>query len=142
MLAAFLLGLVAGLRTFTAPAVLWILRHGGLWGYALGVAALLEYAGDLHPKAASRTAAGPLIARLASGAFCGWAVTAGTGVVPLGILLGACGALAGAYGGLPIRLRAISLVGAVPAGILEDCLAIALAAVVVQRLVHVGGLAV
>ena len=142
MLAAFLLGLVAGLRTFTAPAILWILRHGGLWGYALGVAALLEYAADLHPKAASRTAAGPLIARLASGGFCGWAVTTGTGSEIWGILLGACGALVGAYGGLAIRLRAIALAGAVPAAILEDCVAIALAVAVVLELVHPRGLAV
>lgn len=136
MLAAFLLGLVAGLRTFTAPAVLWLLRHGGYPADGLGVLALLEYGADLHPAAASRTAAGPLIARLASGAFCGWAVTNGTELMPWGVALGVAGALVGAFGGLRARLRAIALVGAVPAAILEDCVAIALAVVVVLGLVR------
>ena len=122
---ALLLGVVSGLRTFTGVAALWLLRHTGPVAYGLGVVALLEYLGDLHPKAPPRTAATGLSARLLAGVFCGWAVTAAAGTSPIaGAVLGACGALIGAYGGLALRLRAISLVGSVPAALLEDVVAV------------------
>lgn len=125
LVVALLLGAVAGLRTFTAPALLWILRHGGPIGYVLGGLALLEYAGDLYPGTPARTAPAGLIPRLLSGAFCGWALTApGGSWVILGTLLGACGALIGTYSGLAVRLWAIARIGRVPAALLEDGVAI------------------
>jgi uncharacterized membrane protein len=131
-LAAFLLGIVAGLRVFTAPAVLWLIRHPGPLAYGLGVVALLEYAGDLSPRAPSRTAPTSLIARLLSGGFCGWALSvAGGGGVVLCVVLGMCGALVGAYGGLAVRLKLMSLLGSVPAALLEDVVAIAAAVAIV-----------
>jgi uncharacterized membrane protein len=130
-----LLGIVAGLRTLTAPAVLLLVRHRSAAAYVLAVGALLEYAGDLYPKTPSRTGAAGLIARLASGGFCGWVITVPTGgSIALGVVLGLAGALVGAYGGLAVRVRAIDLIGRVPAALLEDAVAIAGAAVVVLML--------
>jgi uncharacterized membrane protein len=127
-LAALVLGLVAGLRTLTAPAVLWLVRHRSPVAYALGVLALLEFVGDLSPKSPPRTAAAGLVARLISGAFCGWALTAPAGRPGLvGAAIGAAGALAGAYLGLAARTRAISSIGRVPAALVEDAVAIAVA---------------
>ena len=109
-------------------------RRGGL-AAALGVAALLEYAGDLYPKAPSRTAPGLLVARIVSGATCGsLAVDWREDAPALGAILGAAGAVAGAYGGLAVRTRVAAILGAVPAGILEDVVAIAIALAVVDAL--------
>lgn len=134
LLAIFILGIVAGLRTFTAPAVLWLMRHYGVWAIVLGVLAILEYAGDLYPAAPARTRGFGLIARLVSGAFVGWAmaVPAG-GAAALGAIVGAIGALTGAYGGLALRRAAAAAIGAVPAALLEDAVAIGLAVLVVGR---------
>lgn len=133
--AALLLGVVTGLRTFTALAVLWLVRHAGPIAFVLGGAAIFEYGFDLYPKAPARTSGGGLLGRLFAGAFCGWAVTSATGSTPIiGILLGACGALIGAYGGLAARRRATSAIGSVPAALLEDAIAIAGAVAIVLKL--------
>ncbi len=129
-LAALLLGMVAGLRTFTAPAVLALMRHRSLWAYILALAALAEYAADLYPKAPARTGIPGLTARIVSGAACGWVVAAGASPW-LGAALGVLGALAGAYGGLALRRRAIGAIGSVPAALLEDAVAIAGAVAIV-----------
>jgi uncharacterized membrane protein len=134
--AAALIGVVAGLRTFTAPAVLWLVRHRSPVAYLLGVLALLEFAGDLSPKTPARTGLVGLSARVISGAFCGAAITAAAGhSLFIGALLGALGALVGAYGGLAARLRAIALIGPIPAALLEDAIAIAGAVAIVTELV-------
>ncbi|HTU82653.1 MAG TPA: hypothetical protein VMF61_11020 [Candidatus Acidoferrales bacterium] len=134
LLAAFLLGLVAGLRTFTAPALLWLVRHGGVWSIVLAIAVLLEYAADLHPKAPPRTRAAGSIARMLSGAFCGWQLAiAGNAPVIDGAVLGALGAIAGAYAGLTLRTRAAAAIGNVPAGIIEDVVAIAAGLLIVTH---------
>jgi uncharacterized membrane protein len=123
--AAALIGVVTGLRTFTGLAVLWVMRHRSVWAFLLAIAAVAEYAGDLSPKAPSRTALPGLAARLVSGVFCGWVIAgAGNGSVWAGALLGAAGAIAGAYGGLALRECAIGTIGAVPAALLEDAVAI------------------
>ncbi|MGC1381064.1 MAG: hypothetical protein WA814_08585 [Candidatus Baltobacteraceae bacterium] len=131
-LAAFLLGIVAGLRTFTAPAVLWLMRHRGPAAYVLGVLALLEFAGDLYPRTPCRTSPPGLVARLVSGGFCGGALAAAAGSsIPIAVALGVAGALVGAYGGLAARLRTIALIGSTPAAIVEDLIAIAGAVAIV-----------
>jgi|SRR5579862_103601 len=135
VLLAFLLGVVSGLRTFTAPAVLWIMRHGEPWAYVLSAGALFEYFLDVQPKAPPRTGAAGLVFRLLSGAFVGWWAAAAGGISPaLGALVGAIGALAGAYGGLAVRTRAAAALGNVASGLLEDFVAIAAAVVIVARL--------
>lgn len=125
LLAAFLLGCVAGLRTFTAPAVLWLMRHTSVLAYLFGVAALAEYFSDLLPNAPARTNILPLIVRMASGAFCAWGLTwSGGGSTIAAAVAGALGAVVGAYGGLALRMRAIALIGRVPAALAEDLIAI------------------
>lgn len=126
LLAAFLLGCVAGLRTFTAPAVLWMIRHTSLLAYLLAVAALAEYLVDLLPNVPARTSLGPLLARIVSGAFCGFGLawSNGTAAIVTAAAAGAIGAVVGAYGGLALRTRAIALFGRVPAALAEDLVAI------------------
>lgn len=134
LVAAALLGICCGLRTFTALAILWLVRHPGPAAWCIAVLALLEYAADLHPKAPPRTGATGLIARICTGAFCGGAVFAGgnRGAVAAGAVVGGVCAIVGAYAGLAARLRAIRLVGRVPAALLEDGVAaVASAAIVV-----------
>lgn len=132
---AFLLGVVSGLRTFTAPAVLWIMRYGGPWAYVLGAAAVFEYIYDVHPNAPPRTSMFSSILRLLSGAFVGWWAAVVTSVSPpSGAILGAIGALLGAYGSSAVRRRAIAAMGNVASGLLEDIVAIAAAVVIVARL--------
>ena len=131
---ALLLGAVAGLRTLTPPAVLLRVRRPSRTANVLAVMALAEYAADLYPKAPARTAPGPLLARIVSGAFCGWFVSRSTPARAVaGAGLGALGAVAGAYAGLSLRRRAMARFGPVPAAIGEDFVALA-SAVLVARL--------
>jgi uncharacterized membrane protein len=129
------LGFLAGLRTFTAPAVLLLMRRGTPLAYALGVLALAEYALDLYPKTPARTTPFGLLARACSGAFCGWTVTSSSGSSgAAGALAGAVAAVVGAYAGLAARSRAIGRIGRVPAALLEDVLAAAASVAVVAHL--------
>ena len=114
-------------RKLTVPEPVMVLAAG----------ALLEDAGDLNPKTPSRTAPVGLIARLLSGGFCGWWLTAPTGAsIVTGVLLGAFGALLGTFAGLSARRRAISLIGRIPAALLEDLVAIAAAIAIVTYAAH------
>jgi uncharacterized membrane protein len=119
--AALVFGLVAGLRTVTAEAVYFGLR-GGVLGVIFPIAAIGEYIADVYPKTPPRTTPGPVFIRCASGAFMGWTVAR----VP-GVIAGIFGALIGTFGGYRLRLWLIARVGAIPAAIVEDVLAIALA---------------
>ncbi|MGA8326262.1 MAG: hypothetical protein WB757_09285 [Candidatus Cybelea sp.] len=134
--AAALLGVIAGLRTLTAPAVFWLERHRSPVAYFLGFLAFWELAADLHPSTPARTGLLGLSARVISGAFCGGAVMATVGgSLFIGALLGAIGAVVGAYAGLAARIRAIALIGRIPAALLEDAIAIAGAIAIVTELV-------
>ena len=90
LLLAFLIGVVCGLRSLTAPAVMawaahrgWIeLGHtrlhflGSLAAVAVfTVGAVVELVSDKLPKAPNRTAPVGLIARIVLGALCGAALT-------------------------------------------------------------------
>ena len=121
IVAALLFGIVAGLRTVTGEAVYFGMR-GGVWGIVFVVAAIGEYIVDLLPQTPARTQIGPLVLRSISGGFMGW-LAAGTPGAAAGVI-GAAGAT---FGGYTLRLRLIALLGAIPAGLLEDVLAVALA---------------
>jgi uncharacterized membrane protein len=133
LLLGFGLGIVAGLRTFT-PIAAVLLARGGVWGIVFAVAAAGEYVVDVLPNTPSRTGAMGLSARIVSGAFAGWMIAgmhAGSGLA--GAIAGIAGALIGTFAGHTARLAAIARIGGYPAAIVEDLVAIGLAAIVVTR---------
>jgi len=125
LLLAFLLGIVAGLRVLTAPAALFLAR-GGIVGYILAVGAVGEYIADMMPNIPSRIALPSIVVRPLSGAVVGWFMA---GIA--GACAGVIGALLGTYGGYAARVAAIAKIGAIPAALIEDIIAVALAAFVV-----------
>lgn len=127
------LGFVSGLRAFTAPAAV-MLSRGGVAGIVLAVFAIGEYVVDALPMTPSRTALPSIVVRPLSGAFVGWTICAmHGGSVVAGAILGIIGALAGTYAGHAARVAAIARIGAIPAALTEDVVAIALAAFLVTR---------
>jgi uncharacterized membrane protein len=139
-LAAGLFGVIAGLRTFTAPAVVtWAVHFGrldltGSWLAFLGNAwvrwlltglALFELFFDQSPRAARRTVPSQFAGRLITGALSGGAVGASDGHALAGALAGILGAVAGTLAGLRARTRlAHALHDDRPAGLIEDAVAI------------------
>ena len=148
---AFGIGVVAGLRSFTAPAVTAWAAHLGWLGlsgshlvfmgsaWAVGIfslAALFEFVVDQLPSTSARTAPGPLTARIITGALSAACLSiAGRAPVWLAIVMGAIGALVGAFGGYRSRvglvraLRAPDFAIAIP----EDLVAIGLGLLLVSR---------
>lgn len=134
LIAAFALGFVAGLRAFTAPAALFLAR-GGIIGIILAFLAVAELIGDMLPQIPSRTSPPALIARILSGGVVGWIIAgANSSFAPVGAIIGVVGALVGAYGGRVVRIAAIERIGAIPSALVEDVVAIALAAFIVTSL--------
>ena len=151
LLLAFGIGVVAGLRSLTAPAVVsWAAHFGWLhlqdsplafmastWTMVIfSVLAVVEFVADQLPNTPARTAAIGLSARIVTGALCGACLAvAGTASLWLGALLGAVGAIAGAFGGYHARVGLVrALKGpdfaiAVP----EDLVAIGLGLFFVSR---------
>lgn len=133
LLLALAIGFVSGLRTFTSLAAIFLVR-GGVWGYVLGVCAIGEYVADTMPWIPSRTMPPSVVIRSVSGAIAGWLITTAQGGSAIaGAIAGIIGALLGTFGGHAARIAAIARIGALPAAILEDAVAIALAAFVVTR---------
>ena len=133
LLLALGLGVVSGLRVFTSVAAALLVR-GGLWGIIAAVAAVVEYVIDALPNCPSRTRPMGLAARAVSGALVGWMIAmmhGGSGA--FGAIAGIIGAMIGAFGGHAARIAAIARIGAYPAAIAEDLVAIGLAALIVTR---------
>ena len=142
-LAALVIGIVAGLRTMTAPtAVAWAARLGWLplqgtslaWlgnapvAIGLTVLALGEWVGDQLPSTPSRTVPVQFGARLVSGGFSGAAIGLAHGSAVPGLIAGLVGAAIGTLGGRAARGALASAFGSDrPAAILEDGAAVALA---------------
>ena len=151
LFSAFGIGVVAGLRSLTAPAVVsWAAYLGWLnleesplafMGsiFTVWIASLLalgELGADLSPRIPRRTAAGPLAGRLLMGGFCGACLTAAAGQLhSVGALLGAFGALIGAFAGYELRRRLVAgwNIRDVFVALTEDAMAIGLAAFLVTR---------
>jgi uncharacterized membrane protein len=133
LLLAVAIGFVSGLRTFTSLAAICLVR-GGVWGYVLAVCAIAEYIADATPWIPSRTRPPSIAVRSLSGAVAGWllAITMGGPAIG-GAIAGIIGALLGTFVGHAARIAAIARIGALPAAILEDAIAIGLAAVIVTR---------
>lgn len=123
--AAILLGLAAGLRTFSAPAALALSRRApGGPRSALLAAAAAELIADKLPAMPSRLSRRGLLARLASSSISGGVVAGRPGA-----LSGAGAALIGAVCGH----RARGAFAGVPAALAEDGLALALASLGAAR---------
>jgi uncharacterized membrane protein len=124
---ALLIGIVAGLRSMTAPAaVAWAAHLGSLRlddtplaflssavaAYVFTALMLGELVADKLPKTPSRTRPGPFVGRIVTGGLSGAAVMAGTGgSLVLGALLGGVGAASGAIGGYTARTRLVVALG-------------------------------
>ena len=134
LILAFILGVVAGLRVFTGVGV-WFLHSNGLWRILAPIAALGEYVADAMPWIPARTTIFPsVILRTISGGFAGWLVSGRMGgSVIAAIAVGVVGAVIGTFGGYSVRIWLIDRIGAVPAAIVEDVIAIALAVGVVHQ---------
>src|SRR5881296_1356050 len=134
---AFLIGVVAGLRAMTAPAVVsWGARLGWLhlentWlaflgsaitPYLLSVAAIGELINDKLPKTPSRKAPPSFAVRVVIGALCGAALGAQSQALIGGLLAGVLGAVAGTLGGYEGRTRLVKATGGndLPIALLED----------------------
>jgi len=148
---AFFIGVFAGLRSMTAPAVTaWAARLGWLslrtplsWLGSLPavilftLCALGELVADKLPKTPSRMAPVGLVARILTGALSGAAVYyAGSnqGYWP-GAILGAVGGVAGCFGGYLARKNLVKALGTPDyvVAIVEDLVAIGGSLFVVSR---------
>jgi uncharacterized membrane protein len=144
---AFGIGIVAGLRSLTAPAAVawaahlgWINLHGtplafmsSVWAVLIfGILAIVELIADQLPSTPSRTAPVGLSARIVSGACLG---VAGGATLWQGALAGVLGGIAGAFGGYQARvglvraLRVADFAVAIP----EDLIAIGLGLFLASR---------
>jgi uncharacterized membrane protein len=151
LLLAFLIGVVCGLRSLTAPAVVaWAAHRGWIHlnqarlhflGSTAAVVvftlfAVFELVADQLPSAPSRTAPPGLIARIVLGALCGAAIAAsGAQSIAIGALLGTTGGVAGAFGGYHVRTRLVKALK-VPDFViatLEDAVAIGAGLFLVSR---------
>jgi uncharacterized membrane protein len=148
---AITIGIVAGLRSLTAPAVVAWAAHlgwlnlkssplhfvGSVWAVAVfAVMAMGEFVADLLPNTPSRTAPVGLSARIITGGLSGATLAvAGGAPIWLGATLGALGGVVGAFGGYRARVGLVRTLHlpdfavAIP----EDLIAIGLGVLVVSR---------
>jgi uncharacterized membrane protein len=147
---AFLIGVIAGLRSLTAPAVVsWAARLGWLHlentslaflgfaatPYILTVLAIGELIADKLPKTPSRKAPPGFIARIVTGGLSGAALGAASQAMLAGLVAGVIGAVVGTLGGYEFRVRLVKAAGGkdLPIALLEDVIAIGGAFLIVAR---------
>jgi uncharacterized membrane protein len=139
---AFGIGVVAGLRALTAPAVVcwaahlhWINLQGthlAFMGTIFAVviftlAAIGEIVNDKLPKTPPRTATPSLVIRMFLGAFAAATLSVGIGgSLSIGALLGIIGALVGTFGGYYVRKGIVKALRSPdwPIALLEDAIAV------------------
>jgi uncharacterized membrane protein len=142
LVCAFLLGVVAGLRSMLAPTIVsWFARNGVLaignsplafMGYQftpviLTVFAIGELIVDKLPKTPSRKAPTGFIARIVTGSLSGATIGAAGNSLVTGLILGAAGAIVGTLGGAAARGKLAAVFGRdLPAALVEDASAIAM----------------
>lgn len=150
LLFAFLIGVFAGLRSLTAPAITAWAAHLGWFKLErplsligslpsvviFTVLALAELVADKLPKTPSRTSPPGLIARIVMGGLTGACIAAGGGQgALLGAVLGAVGGVVGCFGGYQARVRLVKALGTpdIYVALVEDLVAIAGCLWVVSR---------
>ncbi|ACS59782.1 conserved hypothetical protein (plasmid) [Rhizobium leguminosarum bv. trifolii WSM1325] len=140
LLLALLIGVIAGLRTMTAPAAV-------AWGAALGwfdvsqtplafmgyqwtpwiftLLAIVELIADQLPTTPSRKVPMQFGARIVSGALAGATIGAASSLLFGGLIAGVIGAVIGTYGGATVRGRLAASFGKdLPAALIEDAVAV------------------
>jgi uncharacterized membrane protein len=151
-MAAFLIGVIAGLRSMTAPAVAawaahlqWLNLQNSPLSFMGSTAAVVvftlgalgELVADKLPSTPSRTKPAGLISRVLLGGLAGAAVAAaGSQSILLGAVLGVAGGIGGAFGGYEVRRRLVRAVK-VPdfvVACVEDAVAIGGGLFIVSRL--------
>ena len=146
-LLALLIGVVAGLRTMTAPAAVSIgaaagwLSLDGTWAAFMGhwiavailsIAAIAELITDQLPSTPSRKVPQQFGARIVTGALSGAVIGAAAGLTIGTLIAGVVGAVMGTYGGAEARSRLAAAFGKdLPAALIEDVVAIAAAIIIV-----------
>src|SRR6266436_8461642 len=143
LLLAFGIGIIAGLRSLTAPAVAaWAAHRGwlGLQGTSLSflgstaavaiftILAVVDLVADQLPSTPARTKPPGLIARILLGGLWGAAIAlAGGQSAAVGACLGAIGGIVGALVGYQVRTRLVQAlkVPDIVIAVLEDLVAIA-----------------
>ncbi|HEX7322511.1 MAG TPA: glycine zipper 2TM domain-containing protein [Mycobacterium sp.] len=138
---ALLIGVVAGLRSLTAPAVVawaallhWINMDGTWAAWAghpvtvaiLSVAAVAELIVDLLPNVPARTAPVPFAARIILGAFAGAVIGTAWDYTWTGLGAGMIGAVLGTVAGYKVRQRLVAGNDQhdLPVALLEDAIAV------------------
>ena len=143
------IGIVAGLRSLLAPAVIaWAAHFDLLNLYAsplafmgsraavaiFSILAIGELIADKLPMIPKRTAPAPLMVRVVTGGLCGACLCAAVGKSLLaGTLLGGIGGIVGAFLGYGIRRRLDLHVKDLVVAACEDLVAIGLALFLVSR---------
>ena len=139
-LPSLLIGIVAGLRAMTAPAITCWSAHigwldlsgtrlaflGNAWArWILTLFALVELVTDQLPSTPSRRVPVQFGTRLVAGALSGAAIGASRGVLLGGIVAGMVGAVIGTLGGHAFRARLATAFGSDrPAAFIEDAVAV------------------
>ena len=146
----FLIGVIAGLRAMTAPAVVsWAGRLGwlhlektplGFLGfsatpYILTVLAIGELIADKLPNAQSRKAPLGFCGRIMTGGLSGAAIGMANQSLLAGIVLGVLGAIVGTLAGYQVRVQSVKAIGGkdLPIALLEDLIAVGGAFFIVSR---------
>src|SRR5438445_7606007 len=148
---AFGVGVAAGLRSLSPPAVVawaahlgWMKLNGSPFAFMgstitvviFSLLAVFELIGDLRPSTPKRTAPVPLSARILMGGLCGACLYAANNQpLVIGAILGAVGGVIGAFAGYEIRRRLVAAlhVKDIFVALLGDLVAIGLACFFVSR---------
>jgi uncharacterized membrane protein len=151
LLLTFCIGLVAGLRSLTAPAVVAWAAHlgwinlsgsplafmGSMWAVGLfTILALAELVADQLPSTPARTAPVGLGARIVTALLCGACLgIAGGASLWLGAIVAVIGALVGTFGGYRARVGLVKSLHApdIAIAVPEDLIAIGLGLLIVTR---------
>ncbi|EGL64105.1 hypothetical protein AGRO_3154 [Agrobacterium sp. ATCC 31749] len=147
ILLSILIGTVAGLRAMTAPAAIawgaylgWLdisqtglSFMGSLWSAMIfTLLAVAELITDQLPSTPSRKVPMQFGAHISMGALSGAAIGATGNTVVIGLITGVIGAVIGTLGGASVRAYLANRFGRdLPAALLEDAFAVALAILVV-----------
>ena len=139
-LLALMIGIVAGLRAMTAPAMVswaahlgmldlsgtWLAFFGNVWvRWILTLFALVELVTDQLPSTPSRTVPVQFGTRIMTGALSGAAIGASGGDMTGGLIAGSIGAIIGTLGGRAFRAKLATAFGSDrPAALIEDAAAI------------------